>query len=224
MAITVAHRWYAGAAAASVGILAAGYFLLVSPQQSSAADTTAQAGTVEQANVPAQHQIDVLKAQFKDLPTLQGQVAAIRTRIPQSPQEPTLLRTLAALAKSSGVTLVSISAQNPAPVTAPAATGAKSTGATLSSIPLTIEVKGTFANTRLFLTGIESMRRSMLVTSIDVSRAEGDKTGTTAAAKVDGVRTLLNAKIFMSSAAETPTVGAAAAAPGTSATSTTQPS
>jgi Tfp pilus assembly protein PilO len=223
MAITVAHRWYAGAAAASVGILAAGYFLLVSPQQSSAADTTAQAGTVEQSNVAAQHQIDVLKAQYKDLPTLQGQVAAIRTRIPQSPQEPTLLRTLAALAKSSGVTLVSIGAQNPAPVAAAAPAGTKTTStATLSAIPLTIEINGTFANTRLFLTGIESMRRSMLVTSIDVSRLEGDTSGTTAAARVGGVRTVLNAKIFMSSAAATPTVGATAT---TSATTTaTQPS
>ena len=221
MTITVAHRWYAGAAAASLGVLAAGYFLLVSPQQSSAADTSAQAVTVEQANVAAQQQIDALKAQYKDLPTLQGQVAAIRARIPQSPQEPTLLRSLNALAKSSGVTLVSLQVQNPTPVVAPVATTATTSSSSLSQIGLSIEVTGTFANTRLFLTGIEGIRRSMLVTGLDVTRLSADATATTAAGKAGGVRAVLTAKIFMSTAAATPTVGGTAPA---ATTTTSQPS
>jgi Tfp pilus assembly protein PilO len=222
MAITVAHRWYAGAAAASVGILGAGYFLLVSPQQATAADTTAQAATVEQNNRQAQAQIDVLKAEYKDLPTIQGQVAAIRTRIPQSPQEPTLLRTLSALAKSSGVALVSLEVQAPTAVSTAPATGAAAAGSagTLSQIPVNIQVSGTYANTRLFLTGLESMRRSMLVTGLVVTRQAADASGTTTAARLGGVQTAITAKIFMSSAASTPTVGGTAP----TSTTTTQPS
>jgi Tfp pilus assembly protein PilO len=219
MAISPATKWYAGAAAASLGVLAAGWMILVSPQQSSAADTTAQAATVEQSNVAAQHKIDALKAQFKDLPTLQGQVAAIRTRIPSSPQEPTLLRSLAALAKSSGVALVSLEVQNPTVVGAAgaAAPGAAAAG-TLSQIPLSIEVTGTYANTRLFLTGIENMRRSMVVSSLVVTRQAADPTASSAAARAGGVRAVLTAKIFMSSAVATPTVGGTdATAPSTAA-------
>jgi Tfp pilus assembly protein PilO len=206
MAISAATRWYAGAAAASLGVLAAGYLLLVSPQQSNAADTTTQSAAVETANVAAQSKIDALKAEFKDLPTLQGQVAAIRTRIPAAPQEPTLLRSLQSLARSSGVELVSVQVNTPVP----AAAGAAATSAsTLSQIPITLEVTGSFANTRLFLTGIENMRRSMLVTGLTVTRQAADPAATTAAGRIGGVRSVLAAKIFMSSAAATPTVGAA---------------
>jgi Tfp pilus assembly protein PilO len=213
MAITAATKWYAGAAAASLGILAAGYLLLVSPQQSGAADTTARAATVEQSNVAAQHKIDALRAEFKDLPTLLGQVAAIRTRIPTSPQEPTLLRSLTALAKSSGVSLVSVDVQPPTVVAADA-TGTAAKGATgaaaLSQIPVSLDISGTYANTRLFLTGLESMRRSILVTGLVMTRLAPDSAGTTAAARAGGVHSVITAKIFMSTASAAPTVGAAA--------------
>ena len=217
MAISAATKWYAGAAAASLGILAAGYLLLVSPQQSGAADTTARAASVEQSNVAAQQKIDALKIQFKDLPTLQGQVAAIRTRIPAAPQEPTLLRTLSALAKSSGISLVSVDVRTPTVVAAAGATTAQTTAAaTLSEIPLSLEITGSYANTRLFLTGLESMPRSLLVSGVAMTRVAPEAGGTTAAARAGGVHSIISAKIFMSTAAAVPSVGAAA--PATSST------
>ena len=219
MAITVAQRWYAGAAAASLGVLAAGYFLLVSPQQSNASDLTAQAATVEQANVAAQHQVDALKAEYQDLPALQSQVAAIRTRLPQTPEEPTLLRTISALAKSSGVKLASLGVQTPVPVGAAAAGGGQ-----VTQLPLSLDITGSFANTRLFLNGVESMQRSMMVTAISINRASANGAATaTAGTQVDGIHTVITARVFMASAPSTPTVGTATAA-GTGATSTTQPS
>ena len=202
MAITVAQKWYAGAAAASLGVLAAGYFLLVSPQQSNASDISAQAGTVEQANVAAERQVEALKAQYQDLPALQSQVAVIRTRLPQSPEEPTLLRTISALAKSSGVKLASIGVQTPVVITGGAA------AAPVSQLPLSLDVTGSFANTRLFLNGIESMQRSMMVTGLSITRASsngaaGASTGTT----TDGIHTVIAARVFTASAGTTPTVG-----------------
>ena len=217
MAISAATKWYAGAAAASLGILAAGYLLLVSPQQSGAADTTARAASVEQSNVAAQQKIDALKIQFKDLPTLQGQVAAIRTRIPAAPQEPTLLRTLSALAKSSGISLVSVDVRTPTVVAAAGATTAQTTAAaTLSEIPLSLEITGSYANTRLFLTGLESMPRSLLVTGVAMTRVTPDPAGSTAVARAGGEHSAITAKIVMSTAAAVPSVGAAA--PATSST------
>ena len=218
MAITVAQRWYAGAAAASLGVLAAGYFLLVSPQQSNASDLTAQAAAVEQANVAAQHQVEALKAEYQDLPALQSQVAAIRTRLPQTPEEPTLLRTISALAKSSGVTLTSIGVQTPTSVGSATAGGGQ-----VKQLPLNLDITGSFANTRLFLNGVESMQRSMMVTAISINRASAGAATATAGTQVDGIHTVITARVFMASAPSTPTVGTAAAA-GTGATSTTQPS
>ena len=215
MAITVAQRWYAGAAAASLGVLAAGYFLLVSPQQSNASDLTAQAAKVEQANVAAQHQVEALKAEYQDLPALQSQVAAIRTRLPQTPEEPTLLRTISALAKSSGVTLTSIGVQTPTSVGSATAGGGQ-----VKQLLLSLDITGSFANTRLFLNGVESMQRSMLVTAISINRATDSGAAGT---QVDGIHTVITARVFMASAPSTPTVGTATAA-GTGATSTTQPS
>ncbi len=222
MAITAAHRWYAGAAATSVGVLAVGYFLLVSPQQSNASDITTQTGAVESANVAAQGQIDALKAQYPDLPQLQAQVAAIRARIPQSPQEPALLRSISALAKSSGVSLVSVQAQAPTPVGGPVAGSTATAGSAVSQIPLTIEVTGSFANTRLFLNGIESMRRSMLVTGLDVSRQGESADAAATASSVNVIRTVVSARIFMASASAVPAVSGVTAA-GTG-TTTNQPS
>jgi len=202
MAITVAQRWYAGAAAASLGVLAAGYFLLVSPQQSSASDISAQATTVEQANVAAEHQVEALKAEYQDLPALQSQVAVIRTRLPQSPEEPTLLRTISALASSSGVKLASIGLQTPAVLAGAAG------GAPVSQLPLSLDVTGSFANTRLFLNGIESMQRSMMVTGLSITRASANgaanvSTGT----PTDGIHTVITARVFTASTGTTPTVG-----------------
>ena len=213
MSITLAQRWYAGAAAASVAVLAAGYFLLVSPQPSNASDISAQAATVEQANAAAQQQVEALKAQYQDLPALQSQVAVIRTRLPQSPEEPTLLRTISALAKSSGVKLASIGVQTPVAVAAVAG------GAQVSQLPLSLDVTGTFANTRLFLNGIEGMQRSMLVTSINISRATTPGSG-----NADGIHTVIAARVFTASAPSTPTVGTTTAAAGGAATTTNQPS
>ena len=218
MAITLAHRWYAGAAAASVGVLAAGYFLLVSPQQSSASDISAQAANAEQANVAAQRQVDALKAQYQDLPALESQVAVIRTRLPQTPEEPTLLRSISALAKSSGVKLASIGVQTPVALV-PGASGNK-----VSQLPLSLDITGSFANTRLFLNGIEGMQRSMLVTGLAITRATS--TGDTGpSTSPGGIHTVITARVFTASAETTPSVGTTTgAAAGAAATTTNQPS
>jgi Tfp pilus assembly protein PilO len=196
MAISATQKWYAAAAGASVAVLAGGWFLLVSPQQSNAADITSQADAVTNTNHTTELQIAALKAQFKNLPQLQSDVAAIRTRIPQTPNEPTLLRALSTLAKSSGVKLTNLQVQTPAPVAgAPAVATTPGTNplaapGQVTAIPLQIEIKGTFADTRLFLNGLENMSRSMLVTGLDIIRDSSPTGG-------NAIKTNVASRIFM---------------------------
>jgi Tfp pilus assembly protein PilO len=212
MAIGATQKWYAGAAGASLLVVTAGWFALVSPQQNSAAEITTQAESVTSANQASEQQIALLKEEFKDLPQVQSQVAAIRARIPQTPNEPALLRALQTLAKSSGVTFTNLQVAAPIAVgTAGAAAAAPGTNALSSdgqvtALPLTLEITGTFANTRLFLNGLESMQRSMLVTGLDVSR-EGNDSGP------NKLKTSIASRIFMANPG-TVTVAPAAGAAG----------
>jgi Tfp pilus assembly protein PilO len=97
------------------------------------------------------------------------------------------------------MTLVSVQAQTPSVVSGsgPTTTGTAnpiSNAGQVSQIPLTISLSGPFANTRLFLTGIESMQRSMLVTGVDITRA-----GTTSKGTV--LTTVVTSKIFIANPA-----------------------
>jgi Tfp pilus assembly protein PilO len=213
MSISATQTWYAAAAAASVGVLAAGYFLLVSPQQGSAADITAQADSVTQSNVAAQAQIQALKLQYKNLPTLEAKVAAIRVRLPETPQEPALLRSLSALATSAGATLQSVQFQAPAALGAAPVAGAPA----MQQIALSITTSGTFAQTQLFINGLENLPRSMLLTAVDVSRGGAGDTsssGATSTSTTNSLTTVVTSKVFMAATPSVASVG------GTSATGT----
>jgi Tfp pilus assembly protein PilO len=217
MAIGATTKWYAGAAAASVAVLGAGWFLLVSPQQTTAADITAQTQNVVQQNLAAEQQIAALKAEFKDLPQLQSQVAAIRTKIPQAPQEPALIRAISTAASKAGLTLDSMTFQVPQAIVgggaaAPTTGGlnAFSTPGQVSQVGVTMQLKGSFADTRLFLNSLESMQRAMLITGVDIARG-----GQSTEAGSEGLSTTLTARVFMANP------GAFASAGGSTATTPT---
>ena len=97
------------------------------------------------------------------------------------------------------------------------ATGANafSTPGQVSQIPLTIEVSGTFAHTRLFLNAIEGMQRVMLVTALDITRGS-DVTGATS------LRTVVTSRVFMANPGGS--AAPAAVAPATGTTTTNQAS
>jgi Tfp pilus assembly protein PilO len=222
MAIGATTKWYAGAAAASVAVLGAGWFLLVSPQQTTAADIAAQTQSVVQKNVAAEQQIAALKAEFKDLPQLQSQVAAIRTKIPQTPNEPALIRALSTAASKAGLTLESMQFQVPQAIVgggAAAPTGggvnAFSTPGQVSQVGVTMQVNGSFADTRLFLNSLESMQRAMLITGVDITRG-----GQSAESGADGLSTTLTARVFMANPGTFASAGATTTTPTTAGAST----
>jgi hypothetical protein len=58
--MTVTHRWIAGAVALAVAIMAAGWFLLVSPKRSEASDLQSQADAQLQTNQGLETELEVL--------------------------------------------------------------------------------------------------------------------------------------------------------------------
>lgn len=215
-------KWYGGAALAAVLVLLAGYFLLVSPTQNNAAEVSAQAQAQEDANDVTQARINTLKAQYKDLPTYQKDLAALQTHLPTTPQMPALLRSLSKAASRAGVTLVSVTPANPTVLATgnqaagPITTTTATAPGQVSDYPLAISVQGNFANVKLFMTQLESMPRSVLVTGLNVTRAGEAQGGVDAKDTADGALiAMVSAHVFSA------TPGSAAAPAQTTTTTTT---
>lgn len=174
MSLSGASKWYVGAALASVLVMVAGWFLLVSPQRSSAAEIGTAADDRAAANVVTQRQIETLKAQYKNLPELEQQLASIRARIPRTPNMPSVVRSVSTKAATAGVTLVSLVPSTPQPLDAggTADTGDLAAPGQVNQYPVSVVVEGRFANVRLFLLSLEGLQRSFLVTGIDVARVD----------------------------------------------------
>lgn len=114
-------KWVTLSVLASVLIVAAGWFLAVSPKRSEAAELRSQAAEQVSANSALETQIQVLKAQAKDLPKEQAKLAAVSAKIPSDPALPSLVRALLEASETAGVQLVSVAPSAPAVVAAPAA-------------------------------------------------------------------------------------------------------
>src|SRR4051794_20139182 len=96
------RQWSLLTGLAVVGVLAAGWFLMVSPQRSHASELRTQAATQQQSTASLQTQVAQLKQQAKDKPAQQRTLMKIATQIPDNPQLPTLIRDLTAAAHDAG--------------------------------------------------------------------------------------------------------------------------
>jgi Tfp pilus assembly protein PilO len=214
----------------ALAVLALGWFLLVSPTRSEAADLTAQAEAQVQANAAVETQLRVLKAQARDLPQQQAKLAAVAARIPDNPALPSLVRALVAAGQAAGVELVSVVPGTPAPVlaavapgAAPVAPGSARTGAPtagagqLTAIPLTLTVAGGFFQVEQFVANLENLPRSLRVTNLTMTTGANPVTPAAAGLTtppVDDGRSLIatvTGQVFMA-ASRTP--AAAVVAPG----------
>lgn len=163
-------------------VLAAGWFLLVSPKRSNAAELRTQAAAQVTANAQLETQLAVLKAQAKDLPKQQAKLAAVAAHIPDNPALPSMVRALTTAATSAGVELVSMTPGPPAPLAAaPAAAGAapavpgaaaaasSGTAGQLAQIPLTLNVAGGYFQVEQFIANLENLPRSMRITALTLA-------------------------------------------------------
>jgi Tfp pilus assembly protein PilO len=225
------RQWSMLTAVGVIAVLAAGWFLLVSPQKSKAASLRAQVTSQESTNSSRQSRVNQLEQQKKGLPAQQKLLNQIAAKIPDNPELPALIRQLSDAARTSGVDLVSLQPGDPALVTsavtrpvahstASTSSGSTSTAATLShpaassplaQIPVQILVQGSYFNVTSFFRSLEKMTRAVLVSNWSLSPAGSSSGGAASGTGADSLPadTLtgsLTGVIF-----ESPTVAAPAA-------------
>ena len=103
--MSVTRKWSLMAAVLALAILAAGWFLLVSPKRTEAADLRQETVSQQDANDRLVQQLEVLKAQQAELPQQRARLAVMRTQIPDNPALPTLIRDLTTAGRKVGVSI-----------------------------------------------------------------------------------------------------------------------
>jgi hypothetical protein len=191
-----AAPWVAGAIVVIFVILAAGWFLAISPTIASADESRAQAAVERAHNDRLKQQNATLKEQLTHLEEYKAQLAALRVQLPAHAELSALNTELQALVASAGLTTTTFgatTAQAFAPVAAAAApvadaaapaattttsgTSAPAAGAAAPvpttsypgffAIPLTMTVLGTYDATLKFLDSLQTTSsRLYLVGSI----------------------------------------------------------
>jgi Tfp pilus assembly protein PilO len=196
------RAWIAGATVLGLLLSVASWFLLISPQRSEAASLRDQATSQQATNEQIKNKTKQLRAQFASLPARQAQLDEIRQQMPDNPALPSLVRSLAEHAKSSGVNLISIAPTTPAPLaTAPAAgTAAAATPtAGIQQIQTTIGLTGTYAELTLYLQKVQrEMRRAVLVEGVTLAEfKEGNGASIPAVGVSPQLKLTINAKVFV---------------------------
>ena len=120
--MSVTRKWSALAVVLVLAILAAGWFLLVSPKRGEAADLQQQAADQQSANAKLVSELNELKQQQAELPQQRAELAVMRKQIPDNPALPTLIRNLTEAGRKVGVSINTMAPAVPVAVVTPAAT------------------------------------------------------------------------------------------------------
>ncbi|MEA2484668.1 MAG: hypothetical protein QOC55_2615, partial [Thermoleophilaceae bacterium] len=104
--------------AAALAIVAAGYFLLVSPKNAEAADLEDQAAKQASTQNALRQQVAMLSQDEKHAATYQAQLDTLKVHMPDQLDEPAFIREVV---KAAGLANVILSDITPGPPTAPAA-------------------------------------------------------------------------------------------------------
>ena len=224
------RQWSMLTGLAVVVVLAAGWFLAVSPQRHQAASLRTQVVSQQSSNAQLLSQIDQLKQQKQGLPAQQRLLDQIAAKVPDNPALPALIRELSTAANVAGVDLESLAPAAPAPVAATASgssvtpvapAGASSVASAagaaqpLEQISLVIKVNGSYYNVESFFAAIEKMKRAMRITqwtatpgTPSAAPASGTSSSTGTVAKQlppDTLEASLTAFVYESPALASPT-------------------
>jgi Tfp pilus assembly protein PilO len=166
-------RWSLGAVLLCAALVAASWFLLISPRRADASDLRAKTTQASSQADQLQLQIAQLKADFADLPRRREELRAIKAQLPTKTDMPALVRTFYSQADAAGVELKSITPGVPVIVTEPgvAAPPTAGTGA-LVSVPISLVVEGDYFEGSLYLKNLQTkITRSFLISGLDASAA-----------------------------------------------------
>lgn len=223
----------------AVVIMAAGWFLLISPKKTEATELQEQAASQVSANAVLSTQLEVLKAQAKDLPKKQAELARVAAKIPDNPSLPALIRALTAASTKAGVEFVSVTpgppaavvaaapaapvapadpaaAAAPAPAAAAPAAPAGGVAGTLAGIPVSLNVVGDYFEIEQFIAELENLPRALRVSNLTLAPGASPTAGQDAATSTEDGRTLtstITGSVFMAAGrpAATPVVAPVAA-------------
>lgn len=168
--MTVTRRWVVFTAVAVVLVLALGWLLVAKPQKSKVSSLNDQTTSQDQANALLLTQIQSLESEQKELPQQQLRLQSFSTEVPDDVDEPTLLRQLSNVTRSTGVNLVSITPGTAAAVGASSSSTVASptSASTLYELPVSLSALGSYANAEAFISALERLPRAMLIGSLNV--------------------------------------------------------
>lgn len=214
------QQWMAGTVVALLVIVAAGWFLAISPQKHKVSSLGAQSAGQEQINSGLRVKLSTLTAQMSAVPSEEAAVAAITQRIPNSPNMPDYVRALTTIAGQTGVELVSIAPAVPAAVAVPAAAIAPAAAATpsasatavqaapaapavsLQAIPVALTVQGGYFQIQQFTAALQRLSRSTVLTTVAIAPAGQLKAPKTPPPPSDAYKSLqaqITVDVFMNS-------------------------
>ena len=187
--MTRIQQWAAGTVVALLLIVAAGWFLAISPQKHKVSNLGTQSAGQEQANSNLKTKLAELTTQMSAVPSEEAAVAAVTQKIPTDPEMPNYVRALTTIAGQTGVDLISVAPSVPvtvnvaaaaAPVAAatPSASTAAATGAAvapaapavnLQAIPVSLTVQGGYFQIQQFTAALQRLARSTVVTTVSIA-------------------------------------------------------
>jgi Tfp pilus assembly protein PilO len=195
MAGAKTSTWIGGTVFVALVLMAAAYFLAISPTLAAAADVREQTAVAQSENDVLRASVVQLQADFEKLPEYRAELATLQTQVPTEARVADLLRELDAIAVARGVTLTSVNPgagqavvlaapATPAPAVAPVvetegkqadapvdpATAAPAAAAVpqgFAALPVSVTVLGTYDNTLAFLADVQTaMPRLFLVSGL----------------------------------------------------------
>ena len=175
------------------------WFFLVSPRMSESGEIGERTAAAEAANVMSAKEVAALTRLKVGLPNERKVASALAVRFPPTADEPTLFREVVAAAVKAGIPEKSIIAVGPAaPILGGASSGVKlpaaaapATGAAgapaqagvtaasgaqdLATMAISFNAEGNYVQMIKMLQNLEGMRRSFLITQVNLASADGGK-------------------------------------------------
>lgn len=185
-------RWIFGTVAVCALLAAVGWFLLVSPRRTDAADLRDETESSQSQAVVLEAQIAELKSEAADLPAQKAKLGEIARQLTPDADVPEFVRTLQGIAADTGVDLTAISPGTPAVVTTTDTTstdssstdttstdtsGALAEAGTLVSVPVSLNLSGDLYQVIQFLKRIQTrIDRSFVISGLTLAQTEVEST------------------------------------------------
>lgn len=169
--------WVIGAVLAIVVVIAAGWFIGISPQLAAASSANNDRINVMAANARNEILLAKLKRDYQNIDALKNQVATLQESVPASADISSFVTELNTLANARKVTLKSITVSDAKPYTpaiqavkkgdtSAAQTNPKITSNNFVTIPVQIGVTGDYGKVLDFVNDIQQGRRLFLVSAL----------------------------------------------------------